>query len=86
MEPDQQRGPFDRASLSLTEGMQASGMTLDDLWLRYVAAGGRELYWELSDQVLGLMAVPPSEHDLIAHALNGYFNAHGDGEPVRYCR
>jgi hypothetical protein len=70
--------------LTLAEGMTRSGMTVDQLWLRYLGVGGDAGEMEVEAYLLGLLRVDPFEHDLIAQALNEYFIDHGGNHPVAY--
>ena len=45
-----------RSSLSLFEGLQQSGMTPAELWIRYYAVGGDAAELEVEAHALGLLS------------------------------
>ena len=71
------------AGLTLSDGFDLSGLSLDDLWLRYVAVGGSHPPWQLArnltDPDLGA-----HEHNMVALALNEHLNDLGGNYPVAY--
>jgi hypothetical protein len=69
---------------SLFDGLQLSGMTPTELWLRYYAVGGDAGELEVEACALGLLTPDPHEHNLIAQALNEHFIDGGEDHPVRY--
>jgi hypothetical protein len=48
----------------------ASDLTVPDLWLRYFALGGDASELEVDAYLNGAMALPPFQHDMLAHAIN----------------
>lgn len=46
------------------------GLTLSDLWGRYLCLGGREPHTSLAAYLQGAAAWPDMEHNVLAHALN----------------
>lgn len=75
---------MDGDGLSLVRGMAASGLTYQDLWLRYVSVGGSAGALEVEAYVLGLLQPGPHQHDLIAQALNECYLDRGQDHPVGY--
>jgi hypothetical protein len=80
--------PRGSAGLSLRDGLDLSGLTHLELWLRYVGIGGTAPSSELAEQIMqggaadtGLDAY---EHNLIAQALNEHFLDLGQDHPVGY--
>jgi hypothetical protein len=47
-----------------------SGLTLEQLWLRYFALGGAESLLDLDAYVNGLVQLAPTQRDMVAHAVN----------------
>ncbi|GAA5107973.1 hypothetical protein [Nocardia iowensis] len=54
----------------LVAAYKASQLTVDGLWLRYLALGGNVGRMEIEAYLNGLMAVPTLQHDVLAHAIN----------------
>jgi hypothetical protein len=73
-----------RRALSLFEGLQRSGMTPAELWIKYYAIGGDAAELEVEAYVLGLLSPDDYQHNLIAQALNEYFLDHQQDHPVCY--
>lgn len=73
-----------RANLSLFDGLQRSGMSAAELWIRYYAIGGDAAELEVEAYVLDLLIPDNYQHNLIAQALNEYFLDRDEGLPVRY--
>ncbi len=71
-------------NLSLFEGLQRSGLTSGELWLRYFAVGGDAAQLEVEAYALGLLSPDDYQHNLIAQALNEYFLDCDEDHPVRY--
>jgi hypothetical protein len=69
---------------SLFDGLQLSGMSPHELWLRYYAVGGDATELEVEACTLGLLTPDPYEHNLIAQALNEHFIDRGEDHPVGY--
>lgn len=70
--------------MSLPDGMDLSGMSYDQLWLRQVAIGGDLGALEVEAYVLGLLPPDAHHHNLIAQALNEHFLDRGENHPVGY--
>lgn len=49
---------------------EASGLSVDELWLRYFALGGEAGEVEVEAYLSGLMLMTPLQHDILAHAIN----------------
>lgn len=69
---------------TLEEGMNHSGMTWDNLWLRQLSVGGAIGELEVEAYVLGLLEPDPYSHDVIAQAINEHFLDAGQDHPVAY--
>jgi hypothetical protein len=58
------------AKLTLKDELDRSGMSSDELHMRYFAIGGQRTALEVEAFVYGAMLPDSYEHDLIAQALN----------------
>lgn len=74
----------ERASLNLSDGVTASGMSLDELWLRQISVGGAAAEIEVEAYVLGLLRPSRYQHDVLAQAINEHFISRGHDHPVAY--
>lgn len=75
----------DNLGFNLEDGAQLSGMSLPELWWRYVALGGESSPHALAAQIGGAAPVSRQEHNLIAQAINEGFLEAGTGDfPVAY--
>jgi hypothetical protein len=72
--------------LSLRDGMDLSGMTITQLWLRYVGLGGCQTPSDLQQEVFGSAHVDSREHNLLAQAINEHFLDNDQAYPVAYRR
>ena len=72
------------SGVSLLEGMELSGMSYDELWLRHIAVSGTTGKLELEAYVLGLLVPDDYQHNLIAQAINEFFLDGGGDHPVGY--
>jgi hypothetical protein len=70
--------------LDVFEGLRRSQLSLQDLWIRYLAIGGSASELELEAYLLGLLKMDTYEHNVIAQALNEYFLDQGEDHPVGY--
>lgn len=50
--------------------LRASGLSVEQLWLRYFGLGGEAGKVEIEAYLSGLLPLPPLQHDLLAHAIN----------------
>lgn len=75
---------FDRGSLSLYDGVIASGMSLDEVWLAQVSVGGTAAEIEVEAYVLGILRPSAHQHDVLAQAINEHFIELGRDHPVAY--
>ncbi|PRC45917.1 hypothetical protein C6A85_92745, partial [Mycobacterium sp. ITM-2017-0098] len=56
------------------QAFEAADISVDDLWLRYFSLGGDAGRFELDAYLNGAIALPPSQHDVVAHAINERLN------------
>ncbi|MEO7260426.1 MAG: hypothetical protein ABI047_04090 [Jatrophihabitantaceae bacterium] len=70
--------------LSLQDGLDLSGMSVEELWLRQVSVGGSAGSLETEAYVLGLLIPDPHQYDVLAQALNEHFLELGQDHPVGY--
>ena len=70
--------------LSLEDGLDLSGMSVNELWLRQVSVGGTAGSLETEAYVLGLLTADPHQYDVLAQALNEHFLELGQEQPVGY--
>jgi hypothetical protein len=75
---------MDQHGLTLADGMARSGLSIPQLWLRYVAIGGSATASQLRDHVVNETCTDDHEHDLIAQAINETFLEKGEDHPVAY--
>jgi hypothetical protein len=70
--------------MNLQEGLDLSGMTFHELWLRQISVGGSSSAEEVEAYVLGLLRSDAYHHDVIAQAINEHFLELGQDHPVQY--
>lgn len=73
-----------RGGLSLPDGMDLSGMSYEQLWLRQVGIGGDLGSLEVEAYMLGLLPINAHHHNVLAQALNDHFTERGEDHPVAY--
>jgi len=69
---------------SLSDGWDLSGLTLDQLWLRYIAIGGTVGKAQLAVYARGRGRPDDYQHNMIAQAINEHFLDRGGDHPVGY--
>jgi hypothetical protein len=69
---------------SLSDGWDLSGLTLADLWLRYLGVGGTASPDRVAAYARGTMIPDSYQHNMIAQAINEYFTDQGEDHPVGY--
>ncbi len=69
---------------SLSDGWDLSGLTLTQLWLRYLALGGTASPAQLEAYARGRLRPDTYQHNLIAQAINEHFLDRGEDHPVSY--
>ncbi|MCW2528008.1 MAG: hypothetical protein JWM76_2868 [Pseudonocardiales bacterium] len=74
----------EQSGLSLYDGMQLSGMTFYDLWVRQITVGGAADELAVEAYTLGLLIPDPLEHNILAQAVNEHFLERGQDHPVAY--
>jgi hypothetical protein len=52
------------------DAFEAADLTINELWLRYFSLGGDAGWFEVDAYLNGAIAMPPLQHDLLAHAIN----------------
>lgn len=62
---------------SLSDGMDLSGVSIDEVWSAYAVLGGGADPAKLALEIRGDSLVDDREHDLIAQALNECFLERG---------
>lgn len=62
------------------------GLSVQELWVRCFALGGRTSPFELEAILHGALEVDAHQYDVIAHALNECFMELGRDHPVPYVR
>ncbi len=76
------------AGLSLRDGLNLSGLTAAELWVRYIGVGGSAPAAELADQIAHdeeqLGELDAHDHNVIAQALNEHFLDLNQNHPVGY--
>ncbi len=72
------------AGFSLADGWDLSGLTLTQLWMRYVALGGTASPAQLEAYARGHLRPDSYQHNLIAQAINEHFLSQGEDHPVSY--
>lgn len=68
----------------LHQAREDSGLTQEQLWLRYFGLGGMSPELEVEAIVYGALAPTDVDRDRIAHALNERFTELGRNHPVPY--
>lgn len=56
------------------QALSAAHISVDELWLRYFGLGGVADRLELDAYLNGAIALTPSQHDIVAHAINERLN------------
>lgn len=59
-----------RQQSALMASYQQVELTLEQLWTRYFALGGDADLMDVEAQLTGLLALPPGQRDILAHAVN----------------
>jgi hypothetical protein len=72
------------AGAALAVGLRLTDLTVQDVWGRYVALGGRHTRYELASYISGDGDWDPSEHDIAARAINQFTSDRGMDHPVSY--
>jgi hypothetical protein len=72
------------AGFSLSDGWDLSGLTLAELWLRYLAVGGTASRARVEAYARGLLCPDSHQHNMIAQAINESFIELGEDHSVSY--
>ena len=59
-----------RLNQRFQEALDASDLTVGQLWVRYFALGGDAGELEVDAYLNGAIALPGIQHDMLAHAIN----------------
>jgi hypothetical protein len=70
--------------LALDSARQLAGITVANLWLRYVTLGGTATRAQLRGVLGGKLKLGAAQYDVLAHALNERFVEMDLGYPVPY--
>ncbi len=70
----------------LETGRMLAGLSVVDLWARYVRLGGDASERDFGRWLRGEQGIASFDHDVIALALNEHFADVGFGQPVEYWR
>jgi hypothetical protein len=70
--------------VSLEGGMDLSGMSYIELWMRQVSVGGDLDRLEVEAYVLGVLRPDSYRHNVLAQAINEHFIDQGADHPVAY--
>ena len=74
MSPDQDPAWRDERHRALVLAFRRSGLTLEQLWIRYFALGGDAGLLELDAHIHGVARLSGPQQDVLAHALNERLN------------
>jgi hypothetical protein len=66
-ESEQRRG--------IAASMPYTGLSLDELWLKYFTLGGQAGEFEVEAYLHGAMSLPDLQRDILAHAVNERLDA-----------
>lgn len=69
---------------SLSDGWDLSGLTLEELWLGYLAVGGSATPGQVAAYTRGQSRPDTYQHNMIAQAINEHFIGRGENHPVGY--
>ena len=69
---------------SLSDGWDLSGLTLAELWLKYIAIGGTASQAQVGAYARGQGLPDDYQYNLIAQAINEHFIDRGGDHPVGY--
>lgn len=70
--------------VSLEGGMDLSGMSYGQLWMRQISVGGDLGQLEVEAYVLGVLRPDSYRHNVLAQAINEHFMEQGEDHPVAY--
>jgi Stage II sporulation protein E (SpoIIE) len=62
--------PEDSQRQALSRAFRHAGLTLEDLWTRHFALGGELDLVEVEGYLAGLLQIPETQRDVLAHAVN----------------
>lgn len=61
---------YDELNKRFHVAFESPDISIDQLWLRYFSLGGDAGRFELDAYMNGAIALPPDQHDMLAHAIN----------------
>ena len=67
--------------MTLEAARRQLGLSYLDVWIDYFALGGNLDAAQLADYLRGGRDVSDTEHNVVTHALNEFFQARGDDPP-----
>jgi hypothetical protein len=70
------------STASLQRGFRLTGLTVSELWIAAWGIGGEFHRSDIEDITAGERPATPSEHNILAAALNDYFTEHDQNHPV----
>jgi hypothetical protein len=73
----------DRVDATVSAAFRASGLSMQDLWLRFVGLGGAAPPDTLQRYLAGA-AIPRGDHNMLVHALNERIMEMGGDHPLAY--
>ncbi|MGY1603125.1 hypothetical protein [Geodermatophilus sp. SYSU D00815] len=71
----------DRAGGELAAAHRRTGLTVRELWFRYLALGGNADEVSVEGQLHGLFDLPPREFNVLAHSVNEELDDLADAGP-----
>jgi hypothetical protein len=71
-------------AVALEAARSLLGLSVDDLWVDYLALGGQLMRSDVDAFLSGSRAVDDHDHDLIVHALNERFVDREADHPLAY--
>jgi hypothetical protein len=72
------------STATIRNGLRLARWTISDLWIAAVAIGGAFSHHDIDQIASGQRQATPTEHDILAAAMNEHFLDHGYDHPVAY--
>jgi hypothetical protein len=70
------------STAALQQGFRLSGWTINELWVAAMGVGGQLRWRDISDITTGTRPATPSEHNIVATALNDHFVDQDHDHPI----